>query len=191
MVAGMVAPGRLFLVADLPSVRTDDDTPCTQTPAPSSRGPNRIRSYVLDASEFTKPLDAVVLAELGDALHGLAACGSGAAVLYRAGDINYLSANGYLGRWDKAGEPVRHGSRTRSGRNTDRGSGESDHCRGRRGDQGADSTDRPGAPDTTCLQLGQRALNTIRRPGVDGRTDDEWRGIPDVRWSSSPTVRGA
>ena len=103
MVAGMVAPGRLFLVADLPSVREDDDTPCTQTPAPSSRGPNRIRSYVLDASEITKPLDAVVLAELGDALHGLAACGSGAAVLYRAGDTNYLAANGYLGRWDRVG----------------------------------------------------------------------------------------
>ena len=98
--AGLAAPGRLLLVAEMPGA--PDGATCTVTPDHSA-APS-IRAFVLDAPDFSAPLDAAEVGKLEHVLRGLAACTGGSAALTRVSDEEqYLSAAGYLSRWS-AGE---------------------------------------------------------------------------------------
>ena len=95
--AGLAAPGRLLVVTEMPGA--PDGAMCTVTP--DQRVAPSIRAFVLDAPDFSAPLDAAEVGKIEHALRGLAACTGGSAALTRmSDDEQYLSAAGYLSRWD-------------------------------------------------------------------------------------------
>ena len=98
IVAGLAAPGRLLLVAEMRGA--PDGARCTVTVMPEQRAGLSIRAFVVNAPNYSVPLDSAEVAKLGHVLGGLAACSGESATLASVGDVEYLSAEGYLSRWD-------------------------------------------------------------------------------------------
>ncbi len=97
VIAGLVSPGRLLVVADLPGAAEDDE--CTVTP--SKYTASSVRAFVFDAPGINGVLDKKALQPILRAFPGLAACSSGhVGLIGKSKDELYLAAHGNVGRWD-------------------------------------------------------------------------------------------
>ena len=97
LMAGLVAPGRLLVVADLPGA--PEGAECTVTPADYAA--SSVRAFVFDAPGINGALDKEALGPILHAFPGLAACPSGhVGLIGEMDDKLYLAAHGNVGRWD-------------------------------------------------------------------------------------------